>query len=66
MAGYMVKEHLWKTKDGKIVRDGDPRSAFLFAVPGMVLAEKPEILASIGTKAVRLSEDKAVKPGENK
>lgn len=74
MAGYLVKKHLWKTKDGKIVRDGDPRSAFLFAVPGMVLAAEPHIEAMPGEKlvnpkdkkAITPKEDKALKPEENK
>ena len=57
MAGYLVQDHLWKTKDGKIVHDGDPRSAFLFATPGMVLPEKPHIEGD---------EEKAVKPNEDK
>lgn len=71
---YLVEEKLWKTKEGKIVRDGDPRSAFLFATPGMVLPAEPHIEAIPGEKAVkpsedkavRLSEDKAIKPRKNK
>lgn len=73
MAGYLVREQLWKTKDGKIVKDGDPRSAFLFATPGMVLPEKPVIegdnakaIEPSEDKAMRLSEDKSVKPRSKK
>ena len=51
---------LWKTANGEIVEDGDPRAKVLFAVPGTMLRDKPRI------KAVQPAEDKAVKPVEDK
>lgn len=57
MSVYLVRERLWRTKDGKIVPEGDPRAAFLFATPGMVLEEKPKV-----EKATQPDENKLLKP----
>lgn len=51
-AGYVVKEKLWLTSDGRIVHDGDHRAAQLLGVKGTVLSEKA---------AKRLGLDKGVK-----
>lgn len=39
-AGFIATEKLWLTKDGKIVRDGDPRAAMLLAPKGGVIPQK--------------------------
>ncbi len=79
MAAWKCNQKLWKSKDGKIVPDGDPRAAFLFATPGMVLEEEPKIEGkkpgkdsdkkldkkSEG-KAIDQSEDKAIDQSEDK
>ncbi len=57
---WEVDRKLWKTANGEIVEDGDPRARILFAVPGMQLPAKPQI------KATPQAEDKAVRPVEDK
>ena len=67
MAQWLCNRRLWKTKDGKIVEDGDPRAAFLMATPGMVLGEKPVVEKFPGKqKSLIPDEDKAIKPDEDK
>lgn len=36
---HTIEAKLWKTADGAIVPDGDPRAAFLFATPGDEIPE---------------------------
>lgn len=60
---WKCDQKLWKTKDGKIVTDGDSRAAVLFATPGMELESKPEVDGKVAKKP---AENKAVKPAENK
>ena len=59
-------QKLWKTKDGKIVPDGDPRAAVLIATPGDTLPQKPKIEGGKGAKAIEADEDKALHPAEDK
>lgn len=67
MAQWLCDRNLWKTKNGQIVEDGDPRSAFLFATPGMVLGEKPVVEKLPGEqKSLIPDEDKAIYPDEDK
>lgn len=57
---WKSNRYLWKTEDGKIVEDGDPRSRFLFATPGMELNEKPKVeKPEAEKKAQAESEEKA-------
>lgn len=69
MANYRVPEHIWRTRDGRLVLTGDPDAAFLAYARGDDMAEEVArergILDAVaGKKAARDATPKAApKPG---
>lgn len=61
---------LWLTEDGKVVEDGDPRSAFLFGTEGTEVpddeAKRLGIAVKPATKQAPAPANKARKSAENK
>ena len=66
---WVCDQELFRTNRGKIVEASDPRctdGATLVATVGMVFIEKPVIEKNPNKKALSQSEDKAIKPSDNK
>lgn len=75
---WVCNRKLYRTKDGKLVEEGDPRAHVLLFAPGDILANEPVLSSppksgsaqdapeAQDAKAVEPEEDKAVKPAENK
>lgn len=68
MAGYRVPQHVWRTKDDRLVLTGDPDAAFLAYPAGTDMAEdearRRGIVDVLEGKAARAKPDKApAKPG---
>lgn len=68
MAAYRVPEHIWRTRDNRLVLTGDPDAAILAHARGEEMAEERArelgILDAVAGKPVRVSNDKpAAKPG---
>jgi len=58
MPAWKCNRRLWKTDDGLIVEEGDPRARRLYAIPGTVLQQRPKVEKLPGAKAVTPKEDK--------
>jgi hypothetical protein len=69
MAAYQVPEHIWRTKDGRLVLTGDPDAAFLAYARGDEMSEdeakRRGILDAVADKktARDATPKAAVKPG---
>ena len=68
---WICDQRLYRSDRGKIVQENDVRARILIAAPGDELPNKPVIEKLDtgqpgGTKMIARSEDKAVKPSENK
>lgn len=63
---FTATERLWLTADReRVVKDGDPQAAFLFATPGKKISA--EDVERFGLKArKRAPENKAMQPDEDK
>jgi hypothetical protein len=70
---WICNRKLYRTKDGKLVEESDPRAEVLLFSPGDVLANEPvtsppapPLKGDGSEKAVKPVEDKAVKPAADK
>lgn len=60
---YVVEERLYKTTDGRVVKDGDPDAAFVFLTPGKHIPRKEAEALGLVTKP---EPKQAAKPAANK
>lgn len=68
MSAYRVPEHIWRTRDNRLVLTGDPDAAFLAYARGDEMSEDEArrlgIVDAVAGKRARYKSDKAApKPG---
>ena len=66
--GYVLEERLYKTEDGEVVREGDPRAAYVYRGPGRKIPmEEAKALGLVGdTKEVTEAvDDDSTEGGED-
>lgn len=64
MAAYRVPEHIWRTKDGRLVLTGDPDAAFLAYARGDEMSEdeaqRRGVIDAAAGRQARAVQDKPV------
>jgi hypothetical protein len=62
MAAYRVPEHVWRTKDGRLVLTGDPDAAFLAYARGDEMSEgeahRLGVIDAVAGRQARVVQDK--------